>query len=115
MSLARILCPDAVVIRGNSGFYGKYSKAVAEIIKEEAPAFEKASFDEFYIDMTGMDRFFHSVVWAKELRKKIIDNTGLPLSVALSFNKTVSKVGTSKAKPNGFTSLGTSATPGKSG
>lgn len=102
MSLARILCPDAVIIRGNSGFYGKYSKAVAEIIKEEAPAFEKASFDEFYIDMTGMDRFFHSVMWAKELRKKIIDNTGLPLSVALSINKTVSKVGTSKAKPNGF-------------
>ncbi len=102
MALARILCPDAIVIRGNSGFYGKFSKMVSDIIKDEAPAFEKASFDEFYIDMTGMDRFFHSVLWAKELRGKIIKETGLPLSVGLSINKTVSKVGTSKAKPNGF-------------
>ncbi len=105
MSMARILCPDAIVIRGNSGFYGKYSKAVSEIIREEAPAFEKASFDEFYVDMTGMDKFFHSLLWARELREKIIQNTGLPLSVAMSINKTVSKVGTGQAKPNGFLSV----------
>ncbi len=102
MKLARILCPDAVIIRGNSGFYGKFSKAVSEIIKEESPSFEKASFDEFYIDLTGMDRFFGTLKWSKELRERIIKETGLPISVAMSINKTVSKVGTNQAKPNGF-------------
>ncbi len=102
MKLARAICPDAVVIKGHSGFYGKYSKAVSDIIREESPLYEKASFDEFYIDMTGMDRFFGSLLWAKGLREKIIRETGLPLSVAMSVNKTVSKVGTNQAKPNGF-------------
>jgi len=68
MRLAKQLCPEAVVIRGNSGIYGTFSKAVTEIIKEESPRYEKFSFDEFYIDMTGMDRFFGTVQWAKELR-----------------------------------------------
>ncbi|MBV6648045.1 MAG: DNA polymerase IV [Cyclobacteriaceae bacterium] len=102
MKLAKTLCPDAVIIRGNSGFYGKFSRIVSDIIKEEAPSFEKASFDEFYIDLTGMDKFFGSLQWAKELKERIIKESGLPLSIGMSINKTVSKVGTNQAKPDGF-------------
>lgn len=105
MRLAKELCPDAYIIKGNSGIYGKYSKAVTEIIKEESPMYEKASFDEFYVDMTGMDKFFGTIQWAKELRRRIITEVGLPISMGISINKVVSKVGTGQAKPNGFISI----------
>jgi len=105
MKMARVLCPEAVVIRGNSGVYSKFSDMVTDIIKEGAPLFEKSSIDEFYVDVTGMDHFFGCLDWAKELREKIIKETMLPISFGLSINKTVSKVGTSEAKPNNFINI----------
>jgi len=101
MKMARMLCPDAVVIRGNSGTYSKFSDMVTEIIKEQSPIFEKSSIDEFYIDITGMDRFVReSYMWSRELRERILRETHLPISFGLSSSKTVSKVGTGEAKPN---------------
>lgn len=100
MRMARQLCPEAVVIRGNSGIYSKYSKLVTEIIKEDVPVYEKTSVDEFYIDLTGTDRFFGTYKLASELRDKIIRESGLPISFGLSLNKTVSKIATGEAKPN---------------
>lgn len=100
MKMARELCPEAVVIRGNAGTYSKESDLVTEIIKEQVPLFEKSSIDEFYADLSGMDRFFGSYKFASELRQKIIDNTGLPISFGMSANKVVSKVATNEAKPN---------------
>ncbi len=100
MKMARELCPDAVVIRGNAGDYSKHSDIVTEIIKEYVPVFEKSSIDEFYADLTGMDRFFGCYQYASEMRKRIITETGLPISFGLSANKVVSKVATNEAKPN---------------
>lgn len=100
MKLAKQLCPKAVVIRGNSGVYSKHSDLITDIIKSEVPLFEKSSIDEFYADLTGMDRFYGCYKFATELRKKIIDNSGLPISFGLSVNKIVSKVATGEAKPN---------------
>ena len=100
MKMAKSLCPEAVVIRGNAGVYSKYSDQVSEIIKEQVPLFEKASIDEFYADLSGMDRFFGSYRYATELRQKVIKETGLPISFGLSENKVVSKVATNEAKPN---------------
>ncbi|MFH2094420.1 MAG: DNA polymerase IV [Bacteroidota bacterium] len=101
MKLARRLCSDAVFIRGDMEQYSKYSMLVTQIIEEKAPVFEKTSIDEFYIDVTGMDRFFGCLKWTRELRSYIISNTGLPISFGLSVNKTVSKMATNEAKPNG--------------
>ncbi len=101
MGMALRRCPDAVVLRGDMEVYSKYSRVVAEIIASEAPVFEQASIDEFYIDLTGMDRFVGCWRWAVALRKRIVQETGLPLSQALSVNKLVSKIGTGQAKPNG--------------
>ncbi|MCK9423635.1 MAG: DNA polymerase IV [Bacteroidales bacterium] len=101
MKMARILCRDAILIRGDMERYSEYSHTVTEIIAEKAPVYEKASIDEHYIDITGMDRFFGSQQWAHELRQTIIKNTGLPISLGLSINKTVSKIATGEAKPNG--------------
>ena len=101
VKMARMLCGDAVFIRGDMGLYSHYSRVVTDIIAEEAPVYEKASIDEHYLDITGMDRFFGSLKWAGELRQKIIRETGLPISMGLSVNKTVSKIATGEAKPNG--------------
>ncbi|MCX7548147.1 DNA polymerase IV [Xanthomarina sp. F1114] len=100
MKVARRLCPEAVVIKGNAGIYTKYSQLVTEIIKEKVPVFEKASVDEFYADLTGMDKFYGTYKYASELRQAIIKDTGLPISFGLSTNKIVSKVATGEAKPN---------------
>lgn len=100
MKMARRLCPQAIVIKGNAGTYAKYSRIVTEIIKSEVPIFEKASVDEFYADLTGMDRFFGIEKFAGELRQKIIRESGLPISFGLSQNKVVSKIATDQAKPN---------------
>jgi DNA polymerase-4 len=100
MYLALQLCPDATVISGDMEAYSIHSHLVTQIIEERAPLFEKASIDEFYIDATGLDRFFGTFLWAKELRHTIIKESGLPISMALSVNKLVSKVATGEFKPN---------------
>jgi DNA polymerase-4 len=101
MKQARILCPDAIFIRGDSHRYSQYSQMVTEIIGETVPLYEKSSIDEFYIDLTGMERFFGSWKLAIELRERIQRETGLPISFGLSSNKTVSKIATGVAKPAG--------------
>ncbi|MGF1639285.1 MAG: DNA polymerase IV [Cyclobacteriaceae bacterium] len=101
VKLALQLCPDALVISGDMEAYSQFSGIVTEIISESAPIFEKASIDEFYLDLTGMDRFFGCYKWASELRKRIIRETHLPISMGLSINKLVSKVATGESKPNG--------------
>lgn len=99
--LARQLCPDALFISGDMEAYTRSSSTITDIIREASPIFEKASIDEFYIDVSGMDRFFHTFKWARELRHKIITETKLPISMGLSVNKLVSKVAVGEYKPNG--------------
>jgi DNA polymerase IV len=101
MKMAKNLCSDAIIIRGDMEMYSKYSKVVTDIIADRAPLFEKASIDEHYIDVTGMDRFYGTYKWSQELRQTIIRESGLPISMGLSQNKTVSKIATGEAKPNG--------------
>src|SRR5690606_10046953 len=101
MRTARQLCPEAIILRGDSGEYMKKSDEVTEIIREHVPLFEKSSVDEFYVDFTGTERFFGAWKLATELKQKIQKETGLPNSFGLSINKTVSKVATGDAKPNG--------------
>lgn len=101
MRMALMLCPDAIVRHGDMEEYSKFSNMVTQIIAERAPVYEKTSIDEHYLDITGMDRFFGCLQWSQELRSKIIKETGLPISFGLSVNKTVSKIATGEAKPNG--------------
>ena len=100
MRMAKQRCPEAIVIKGNSSTYTKYSRIVTDIIKEASPLYEKSSIDEFYIDFTGMDRFHGVLKYSSELRQRILKETGLPISFGLSENKTVSKIATGEAKPD---------------
>ncbi len=101
MKLARRLCPQATIISGDMEVYSKYSRQVTDIIQDSVPQFEKSSIDEFYVDLTGMDKFFGCQQYSTELRKKITKETGLPVSNGVAINKLVSKVATDEAKPNG--------------
>ena len=100
MRMAKQRCPEAIVIKGNSSTYTKYSRLVTDIIKEASPLYEKSSIDEFYIDFTGMDRFHGVLKYSSELRQRILKETGLPISFGWSENKTVSKIATGEAKPD---------------
>jgi len=99
---AKRLCPNAIFLKGSYHEYSKYSRMVTQIIADSVPVYEKASVDEFYIDMTGMDKFFGISQYTKELREKITRKTGLPISYGLSTSKLVSKMATNEAKPNGY-------------
>ena len=103
MRMALRLCPDAIVLKGDMDAYSRYSKVVTEIIADESPTFEKASIDEFYVDISGLDKYFGCYQWSIELREKIMRESGLPISFGLSANKLVSKVGAGEGKPNGTT------------
>ena len=101
MRLAKRLCPNAFYIKGDYDGYTHYSRLVTEVIQDQVPLMEKASIDEFYLDLTGMDRFFGCGKFTAELKNKIYNESGLPISYALAVNKLVSKVATHDAKPNG--------------
>jgi DNA polymerase-4 len=99
--LARRLCPEVLIIRGDMESYAKYSRLVTHILQEDTPLFEKASIDEFYIDMTGMDKYHGCSLFVEKLKKKVLVESGLPISYGLASNKLISKVATNEVKPNG--------------
>ena len=99
--MAMKLCPDAKVMKGDMELYSKLSHDVTNVLQEKAPVLEKASIDEFYLDITGMDKFHGSYKWTNELAQSVIKETGLPISFSLSINKTVSKIATGEGKPVG--------------
>jgi DNA polymerase-4 len=102
MKTAARLCPHAIIIQGTFSEYSRYSKIVTEIIASKAPLFEKASIDEFYVDLNGMDTFFDPLKWTIDLRDLVMKETGLPISFGIAKNKMVAKMATNEAKPNGF-------------
>jgi len=99
--MAMKLCPQAKVMKGDMELYSQLSHDVTQVIQEKAPIMEKASIDEFYLDITGMDKFHGSYKWTNELAQSVIKETGLPISFSLSVNKTVSKIATGEGKPVG--------------
>lgn len=98
---ARRLCPEAIVVRGDMEEYSRLSRDVTDVIGESVPLFEKSSIDEFYVDLTGMDKFFGCQQFTSELKQKVFKKTRLPVSWGLASNKLISKVATNEIKPNG--------------
>lgn len=101
MRMAMRLCREAIVVKGDYEAYSKVSSLVTEVITGSVPLFEKSSIDEFYIDLTGMDKFFGCLKFTGELKEKVKKESGLPVSYALASNKLISKVATNEVKPNG--------------
>lgn len=105
MKIARRLCAHAIIVRGDMEAYSKYSVLVTDIIRDTVPVFEKSSIDEFYVDLTGMEKFYGCSLFTSDLKKKVIRESGLPVSYALASNKLISKVATNEVKPNGQTEI----------
>jgi len=98
---ARRLCPDAIFLQGDFEMFTYYSNLVNEVIAEQAPVLERASIDEFYMDVSGMDRFYGCYQFTREMVDRVSNETGLRMSFGLSVNKTVAKMCTNYSKPNG--------------
>lgn len=102
MRKAMQLCPQAIIVKGSRHEYSRFSRWVTNIISAKAPLFEKASIDEFYIDLSGMERFHDPIGWTIALREQIIAETGLNISFGMGRNKMIAKMATDEAKPNGY-------------
>ncbi|MEP1097541.1 MAG: DNA polymerase IV [Cyclobacteriaceae bacterium] len=98
---AKQLCPDAIILQGDFDMFTDYSNMVNEIVSEKAPVLERASIDEFYMDVSGMDRFYGCHQFTTELINRVSHETGLQMSFGLSVNKTVAKMCTNYSKPSG--------------
>lgn len=101
MKAALRLCRHALVVKSDFEAYTKYSRLITDIIRDSVPIFEKASIDEFYVDLTGMDKHFGCLKFSDELKQKVSNESGLSISYGLASNKLVSKVATGEVKPNG--------------
>lgn len=105
MKAALRLCRGALIVKSDFEAYSKASQLVTEVIKDTVPLFEKSSIDEFYIDLTGMEKHFGCLKFSDELKKKVAKESGLSISYGLASNKLVSKVATGEVKPNGQTQI----------
>lgn len=101
MRVAQRLCKYATIIKADFEAYSKFSNTVTEVLKSEVPLLEKSGIDEFYIDLTGMDKFFGCKKFTHELIKKVYKECGLSSSFGLASNKLVSKVAAGEDKPKG--------------
>lgn len=101
MRIALRLCKYATVLKTDHEVYSQYSKLIYDVIKEATPLVEKSNLDSFYIDMTGMDKFFGCKKFTHELQNKVYKESGLLASYGLASNKVVSKVAANEDKPKG--------------
>lgn len=98
------LCPHGIYLHGHFEEYERYSNAVKNILERYAPLVEQASIDEFYLDMTGTQIIYGSMLaFASRLQKEIWDELNLPCSIGIGSNKTIAKIGSDCMKPNGIT------------
>ena len=98
------LCPDGIYLHGHHEEYSRFSKAVKHILEKYAPQIEQASIDEFYMDFTGTQHIYGSMfAFAKKLQREIEEKLSLPCSIGIGSNKTIAKICSDYAKPEGIT------------
>ncbi len=98
------LCPQGIYLKGHHEEYSRFSKLVKNILTKYAPVIEQASIDEFYMDFTGCEKIYGSLlVFASFLQNEIWERLGLPASIGIGSNKTIAKIGSDFRKPKGIT------------
>ncbi|MGP1497794.1 MAG: Y-family DNA polymerase, partial [Schaalia odontolytica] len=102
-SRARALCPSAALIPGNFAAYQRYSREVMGILATVTPDLEQVSIDEAFLDVSGARRRLGSPLEiATLIRSRIRESVGLPASVGIASTKSVAKIASSHAKPDGL-------------
>jgi len=103
MSQALRLCPQAIIVPPSQGVYGEYSAQFHAILNDTSPVVESAGMDEAYVDLTGIGNADTGARdAATEVRRRVRDELGLPVSVCIAGSKTTAKVGSDRAKPDGL-------------
>jgi DNA polymerase IV len=102
-SQARRLCPQAVVIHPRMDVYGEASKALFEVFNQTTPFVEGLSIDEAFLDVGGLRRVSGTPTEiAVRLRRDVLEQVGLPVSVGVARTKFLAKVASGVAKPDGL-------------
>jgi DNA polymerase-4 len=102
-SLARRLCPQAIVVRPRMDAYGAASKALFEVFHDTTPFVEGLSIDEAFLDVGGLLRISGTPTEiAERLRRQVRERVGLPISVGVARTKFLAKVASAVAKPDGL-------------
>ena len=100
---ARRLCPGLVTVPADHGLYGQVSEEVFEVFSSFTPLVEKLSVDEAFLDVSGLRHHYRAVTEVGEaLRKELRRQAGLPASVGIAVNKTLAKLASEDAKPDGL-------------
>jgi DNA polymerase-4 len=100
---ARRLCPQAIVVPARMSAYSEASRAVFAIFRETTPLVEGLSIDEAFLDVRGMQRIAGSPVdMARKLRRDVLEQVGLPITVGVASTKHLAKVASAVAKPDGL-------------
>ena len=102
-SRAHALCPEALVVPSSRGLYSRYSHRVMAVLAEVTPALEQVSVDEAFLDVSGSRlRLGSPTAIGHEVRRRIRSEIGLPASVGIAATKSVAKIASSHAKPDGL-------------
>jgi DNA polymerase-4 len=102
-SQARRMCPDAVVVPPRMSAYSAASKAVFEVFEDTTPLVEGLSIDEAFLDVRGLGRISGSPTEiAVQLRRNVLEQVGLPITVGVARTKFLAKVASGVAKPDGL-------------
>lgn len=98
--LAKKRVPEAIYLSSNYHHYGQASDKVMNILKSFTPDVEVYSIDEAFIDLTGVRQMFRKpyLEIIKDIRKKVLKETGIPVSIGVSLSKVLAKIATKIAK-----------------
>lgn len=103
MRQAMELCPEAMVLSGHYEAYSEHSHKVFEIMEKLAPVVEQVSIDEAYLDLSGCEGLLGApLAAAHRIRNEVFAQTKLVISIGLGVNRTVAKISSGLAKPNGI-------------
>jgi DNA polymerase-4 len=100
---ARRLCPHAIVVQPRMSAYAEASKAVFEVFRNTTPLVEGLSIDEAFLDVGGLRRISGTPAEiAVRLRREVLEQVGLPITVGVARTKFLAKVASAVAKPDGL-------------
>lgn len=89
------LCPQAIFLSGRFPLYSAFGARVREVLVDAVPIVERASIDEYYLELTGCERLFGDLrQWCENLAEHVESETGLPITLGLATNKLVAKTAT---------------------
>ena len=97
------LCPDAIFLPVDYEEYSRVSEEVKGILREFSPIMEDVGIDEAFLDLSSIDRPSDEV--AREIKKRIKDETGLTCSIGIAPNKLLAKMASDMQKPDGLTMI----------